>query len=633
MRAFERLFLVNRKNFWIDVSLPLAENQDPPIKINQSTFFTGITDITDNKTTNVPENNLTELLLPSEELEIVHDYISDTMIDSNLSEEMVFVSDHLDEVTSDQDYYVYILKRAANNLLQSLVLPSLGAINSLVSDVNIAPTNVFTVPLIPGPVSDFSALYTSLKCAEGVSSWACGDSSMTIISLDLDLFEMMYLIVRLSDVLRRKYILCLGELHVVFAHLRAIGSYICESGIDSAWINANWFDSECVVRQVLECKHMKRALEAHEATLVAICILFLEHSIKTFPDKFLKELGNIQTVIRNLRNGISEQSNTAITNAFYIFQNLIDDLNFNELMENLDKSCGESKQFQFMKIYQNMVERLFIFIEASRIRNWLLHLSAAEDRKDLCAMDRIKYRRMWVVYIADMKQLQYDYPEVWKQFSEGEFSVQKSMIPGTAIGRDHAEEQEVGKLKSRGGIKGITRNENSRIRHFLVAPILSVITEEMESMGNGQQLEKNRKLHHQLNLTYTAFQNKRVTSLLEFLENHNFELFPEENVLKNVMTGQVYPDMICKDILSVEKIGDELYNEFVKDRLQADSIVDVLAPLKKASLKTFKSCNKEKVVKLKDRVVVLRENCNLFGRCAILSQTRHVDTKEVIGDH
>ena len=206
------------------------------------------------------------------------------------------------------------------------------------------------------------------------------------------------------------------------------------------------------------------------------------------------------------------------------------------------------------------------------------------------------------------------------------------MIPGTAIGRDHAGQQEVGKLKSRGGIKGIPRNENSRIRHFLVAPILSVITEEMESMGNGQQLEKNRKLHRQLNSTYTAFQNKRVTSLLEVLENQNFELFPKENVLKNVMTGQVYPDMICKDILSVEKIGDELYNEFVKDRLQADSIVDVLAPLKKASLKTFKSCNKEKVVKLKDRVVVLRENCNLFGRCAILSQTRHVDMKEVIGD-
>ena len=44
----------------------------------------------------------------------------------------------------------------------------------------------------------------------------------------------------------------------------------------------------------------------------------------------------------------------------------------------------------------------------------------------------------------------------------GDFRCQKSTIPGIAIGRDHAEEQENKKIKKRDGITGITQNENSK---------------------------------------------------------------------------------------------------------------------------------------------------------------------------
>ena len=43
-----------------------------------------------------------------------------------------------------------------------------------------------------------------------------------------------------------------------------------------------------------------------------------------------------------------------------------------------------------------------------------------------------------------------------------DFRCQKSNIPGIAIGRDHAEEQENKKIKKRDGITGITQNENSK---------------------------------------------------------------------------------------------------------------------------------------------------------------------------
>ena len=44
----------------------------------------------------------------------------------------------------------------------------------------------------------------------------------------------------------------------------------------------------------------------------------------------------------------------------------------------------------------------------------------------------------------------------------GDFRCQKSNIPGIAVGRDHAQEQENKKIKKGGGITGITQNENSR---------------------------------------------------------------------------------------------------------------------------------------------------------------------------
>ena len=62
---------------------------------------------------------------------------------------------------------------------------------------------------------------------------------------------------------------------------------------------------------------------------------------------------------------------------------------------------------------------------------------------------------------------------------KGDFSFQKSKIGGAAIGRDHAGEQVNKILKTRGVITGITRNENSCNRHFLIGPALEAIAEKM----------------------------------------------------------------------------------------------------------------------------------------------------------
>ena len=53
--------------------------------------------------------------------------------------------------------------------------------------------------------------------------------------------------------------------------------------------------------------------------------------------------------------------------------------------------------------------------------------------QDFVSMDRIKYRRMWAVYIAICIIYEEEHPDVW----DGQFSVQKKEIQFVAIGIDH----------------------------------------------------------------------------------------------------------------------------------------------------------------------------------------------------
>ena len=78
-----------------------------------------------------------------------------------------------------------------------------------------------------------------------------------VISLNLDLYEKCHLLVNSHNDMKEEFILCLGEL---IAHIHAIGSCISGSGIDNAWLSAGWFDSSCLLWQVIECVNMKRAI-------------------------------------------------------------------------------------------------------------------------------------------------------------------------------------------------------------------------------------------------------------------------------------------------------------------------------------------------------------------------------------
>ena len=302
----------------------------------------------------------------------------------------------------------------SNASLKELKIPSFSATNSIFlrNDINMTETRIFKTPLIPGPASDYSAIYTALLHAQGISVWTCGATSKSVISLDLDLYEKCYLLVNSRQDMQDKLILCLGELHAVFAHSRAIGNFIRSSGIEDAWLEAGWYDSECVIRQILDCKHMKRAIEAHEATYLAFNYILLRSIVTRYPQEFAQISTDLFTLTKMARKNI-EDDNFNLGNTIERLMLELSKIDFLQKYSQFDVDKQSNFTYRFLMVYIRMVQRLFTFIEASRARDWLLHLSAAEDLiQDFTSMNRIKYRRMFAAYIADMTYLQTSDPDM-----------------------------------------------------------------------------------------------------------------------------------------------------------------------------------------------------------------------------
>ena len=146
-------------------------------------------------------------------------------------------------------------------------LPSWSAFNSLITPVpNI--TTCQDLPLYAGMPTDFLNLYYSLKLAQGINVAVLGGEK-TIVTLDLQLYSKC-MQMRENEEIKKNFILRLGELHIVFAFLKVIGKYIQGSGMNQVLIEAGIYGTT-TLGQILEGKHMKRAMEVHMVIYQSLC--------------------------------------------------------------------------------------------------------------------------------------------------------------------------------------------------------------------------------------------------------------------------------------------------------------------------------------------------------------------------
>ena len=94
--------------------------------------------------------------------------------------------------------------------------------------------------------------------------------------------------------------------------------------------------------------------------------------------------------------------------------------------------------------------------------------------------------------------------ETWKFFQNGNFSVNKSHFPLSAIRADQGIEQLNRELKVVGSVKGLLQNENVLHRFILCAPVLDSVCEDFRKRSNLKK--ESRDKHYQL----TGTTNSRI---------------------------------------------------------------------------------------------------------------------------
>ncbi|KAL9964663.1 hypothetical protein ACROYT_G028338 [Oculina patagonica] len=130
---------------------------------------------------------------------------------------------------------------------------------------------------------------------------------------------------------------------------------------------------------------------------------------------------------------VGKEENVKKANAEMI--STIENLRIVEKMTAFDEARARSHLFMVMRQYMRIIMQLLAFIKSVRTGDWILHLESLEFRArlvKLCPHDTH-------IYIAEMGSLKESSPEVYEEFVNGNWVVNKnSEAPFCAVGADTA---------------------------------------------------------------------------------------------------------------------------------------------------------------------------------------------------
>ena len=245
----------------------------------------------------------------------------------------------------------------------------------------------------------------------------------------------------------------------------------------------------------------------------------------------------------------------------------------------------------------------------------------------------LNYARKIPLYLAEMKMLPESDPEIYEEFREGNWIVNKNPhVPFCALGANHALEQINRSIKVSGGLVGITLNPNARTKSFLVAPELARLAEDANEMA-GTTPAKEATHHHNLSASVISREEKNIQQLVTTMENFTNSFIEQSNDLFNLVTKVVMPSKVKEDILEQSEIGQKLFETFIKDRIRTGKI-NLWSPMKKRKLQTWKTMGRKIKVSSAGQIVELQEDRNLFARMMVICNSRpEIDIQEAVGKY
>ena len=223
------------------------------------------------------------------------------------------------------------------------------------------------------------------------------------------------------------------------------------------------------------------------------------------------------------------------------------------------------------------------FVRSQRLGEWHECLSTIDS---VCpyffALGHTNYARWIPVFIRDMAQLPVKHPDVYKEFLNKHFVVQRSHKKFSLMGLDQSQEHSIKFLKEDSGPKGLygyEKTEERLVIELSKAEVLRII-EDLEYNCFRNDSHSNNE-HPEGSITEQNRFLDQVQCLIDLVDQDLIvNLYSEtENKLVTLDSGEYIDPEIEECFKNLTTIGGKLHSEYVKERIEICSkpISDIIS--------------------------------------------------------
>ncbi|XP_066920335.1 uncharacterized protein [Clytia hemisphaerica] len=298
---------------------------------------------------------------------------------------------------------------------------------------------------------------------------------------------------------------------------------------------------------------------------------------------------------------------------------VFDDTEFIELIELHEKVLknerGPTSTFWYSFI--EMMDILFNFQRSIKLGDWNLHLETTKKMIPwFFAYDRPNYSRFFTYYWSDMVQLPTSHPNIYEEFKNGNFAVQRTCGKFNKVPSDQAIEQTINRdQKCHGGIKGYSTSPGTIQRWVLTSHIASKCINDIE---NSFGKTKKPTIPKDLGKSRHTFNNCTVEKAYEVL-NCWGSPFQKRDALINVSSGHKASPLVENDLIKAVGKGETAMKSFIRDRIETSQKL-FYDPITKLKLKTFSYMTTKTTMKINDKLVTLAAERSMFGRLLVIAK-------------
>ncbi|KAK3923417.1 Envelopment polyprotein [Frankliniella fusca] len=375
-----------------------------------------------------------------------------------------------------------------------------------------------------------------------------------------------------------KYFIMMGGLHIEMAALRIVGDWLDGSGWVSALTQAE-VTTEGRAESLIKASHVTRTRYALQVTAVALFALQ-----------------------QNAYSEYCEQETDDLLLSFDDWKN----------------SKNSIPQFRYWNTAMKLCLLVLQFVRSQRTAHFDLYITSLRQLVPwFFALDHVHYARWLSVHVRDLTALQDTHPSIYREFQRGLFVARTTQRAFSAMGLDQAHEQINARIKGDGGMVGITESPSSLLKWLLAAPELAALVHDFEQKHLHLDDIDDSTTHHDKSPATRMKFAKDVESLTKVMaELGNPFMEDSEQEIYNLETKNVASKQVTATVMTIETLGETLYQTFVTERLESGE-KHLMDSLKLNKLPLLGTGGLRKQSRSQVKMATLKEDCSLFRRLYI----------------